>query len=506
MKKLNASQARILAMLLSVAVATLPDILTAGIPQVDRGTEIGAGNRVKDLSLTLARLDEELGNLQKTNRTVGMSVGVVIDQKLAWARGYGFADLEHKIPASSDSVYHIGSITKMFTDTMLMQLRDQGKLSLDDPIEKHLPQFRLRSRFADPRPPTFRQVAAHVAGIPREPGFITDSAGAPHVPSPEVMLSGLKDKEIMWAPVKEMHYSNLGVYLMGHALAHIAGEPYKDYVKAHILEPLGMHSSGWVFNDTMRAHRAILYETVREDGGSRRHASEMDFSGGGAPGGGLNSTVEDLARFISFQFREGAAGNKAVLGSTTVREMWNPVYLSDDWSFGLGIGWWLNRTDGHLIIGHGGSGPGCSAEVKFVPDLKFGVIVLMNEMNFTEGQVAHTMLRELIPVMGKPESKAAASVPFPQTATNYAGKYEGPGGWTTEIQSNGEKLVMLMGYAGRTLGGFDLEPIDASRFRIATGSLAKELVSFEQTGDKPLRLDLWGLLFDRQETESPTRR
>ena len=65
---------------------------------------------------------------------------------------------------------------------------------------------------------------------------------------------------------------------------------------------------------------------------------------------------------------------------------------------------------------------------------------------------------------------------------------------------------MLMGYAGRTLGGFDLEPIDASRFRIATGSLAKELVSFEQTGDKPLRLDLWGLLFDRQETESPTRR
>lgn len=116
----------------------------------------------------LEQLDSQLAAAFKAQNLAGMSAGVVYDRGLVWSKGYGYADWARKRPADAKSVYDIGSISKLFNATALMLLRDAGKLSLDDPIEKYLPEFKFRSRYPDPRPPTFRQVAAHVAGLPRE--------------------------------------------------------------------------------------------------------------------------------------------------------------------------------------------------------------------------------------------------------------------------------------------------------------------------------------------------
>ncbi len=160
------------------------------------------------VSAALANLDAQLAAAMKERNLPGLSAGVIYDQELIWAKGYGYADLEQHIPADADSIYEIGSVTKLFNAVMLMKLRDAGKLNLDDPIEKYLPEFKIRSRFSDPRPPTFRQVVSHVSGLPREYGFDVGQSGHLQQFSAAVVLAGIKDKEMQFPAYSGSHYSS----------------------------------------------------------------------------------------------------------------------------------------------------------------------------------------------------------------------------------------------------------------------------------------------------------
>ena len=121
-----------------------------------------------ELRAVLTEIEADAENARLKAKIPGMSIVIVYDQDVLLAKGFGYADLEKKIPADPQTVYRTGSVTKAFTALMLMQLRDAGKLHLDDPIEKYLPEFKIKSRFPDARPATFRQVAAHYSGLPRE--------------------------------------------------------------------------------------------------------------------------------------------------------------------------------------------------------------------------------------------------------------------------------------------------------------------------------------------------
>jgi CubicO group peptidase (beta-lactamase class C family) len=196
-----------------------------------------------EIAAALALVETQLTAEQVDRKIPGLSAGVVYGGELIWQRGFGYADLEKQIPAGERSVYRVASITKLFTATILMQLRDAGKLQLDDPIEKYLPAFKLKSPFPDARPPTFRQVAAHAAGLPREGDH--DGWRSMNMPSVEALLGLLHQAETCFPTMTEPKYSNLGIALMGHALSLIAGRPYVDYVAESILRPLGMNDSGF---------------------------------------------------------------------------------------------------------------------------------------------------------------------------------------------------------------------------------------------------------------------
>src|SRR5262249_52395 len=127
----------------------------------------------------------------------GMSMVIVYDQEVLLASGFGYADLEKQIPADPQTVYRLGSVTKAFTALMLMQLRDDGKLQLDAPIEKSLPDFQIKSRFPDARPATFRQVAAHYSGLPREAPMLHEYQNMDEVPSVEDQLKSLSVSEML---------------------------------------------------------------------------------------------------------------------------------------------------------------------------------------------------------------------------------------------------------------------------------------------------------------------
>jgi CubicO group peptidase (beta-lactamase class C family) len=437
----------------------------------------------------LGQLDALMDREMEAQKLVGMSAALVYDQEILWAKGFGHADLERPIEASEKTVYDIASVTKLLTATMLMMLRDAGKLHLDEPLQAHLPEFSARSPFADPRPPTFRQVATHVAGLPREPA---GKAGEGWPPMP-AFLSSLRDVELILPAYAEVKYSNLGYAVLGAALARIAGQPYRAYVVERILTPLGMTSSGWELTDAMRARLAVGYTPLEAD--RRQIAPPYELGEAGAPTGGLYTTVEDLAGFVSLQFREGPAGGAQILGSTTLREMRTPVYVHRDWSGGMGIGWNLARVAGYTTVDHGGGQPGYAAKVQLVPELKLGFVLCINQIA-NQHAIAHRALELLIPAFSDLLSTATAR-PLPPGADKLTGRYvEESGAATIEVTIEGGQMYVAQLHEGQKVGQWPIEPEEGYSFRMKGGPLSGERVCYnlDPTGH-PKSIDLGGYIF-----------
>src|SRR5262249_42193189 len=162
--------------------------------------------------------------------------GILYDQDLVWAKGFGYADVDKRTPATPRTIYRIASISKLFTSTAILQLRDQGKLQLDDPVAKHLPWFKVKSRHADaPAAVTVRHLLTHTSGLPRESPFPywTDLK----FPTREQLMQALVTQESVYPPETKWKYSNLALALAGEVVAAVSGEPYEEYVQKHILDP-----------------------------------------------------------------------------------------------------------------------------------------------------------------------------------------------------------------------------------------------------------------------------
>jgi CubicO group peptidase (beta-lactamase class C family) len=363
---------------------------------------------------------------QEARKLPGLSAAVVHGQATLWSGGFGQADLGSGRPAGADTVYRMASITKLFTAAALMLLRDAGRLQLDDPIERHLSEARLRSRFADGAPPpTLRQAAAHVAGLPREAPL--EYWETFKIPPIEALLASLADSEMALRPLTEVKYSNLGYALLGHVVERVSGQAYERFVAERMLRPLEMVSSGFDRDlpDGVRGRIAVGYWTPPEK--EREPAPHLE-EGGMNAAGGLYSTVDDIARFVALQFRDGPVGGAQVLAGGTLREMRAPVFLASDWKSARGIGWQIERVaapGGHpTAVGHSGGLPGWATNVMLVPELEVGVAVFVNTGADAAG-LSRAALEVLVPVLArlKSRSEAAAAEPLPEGWQRYAGRY-----------------------------------------------------------------------------------
>src|SRR5215216_5357510 len=339
-----------------------------------------------ELRAVLAEIESDIEKARVANKIAGLSVAIVYDQDVLLSKGFGYADVDKKVPADPTTVYRVGSVTKVFTALMLMQLRDAGKLNLDDPIEKYLPEFKIKSRFTDARPATFRQVVAHYSGLPIEPPMAIEYENPEKFPSVEEQLKSLKDVEMILPAMSQFAYSNLGYNIMGLALARVAKQPYTQYVDQHILKPLGMNQSGFALTESMKRHFAVGYRAASPDGTFEKST----YPEYGMASGMLYSSVDDMTRFMSLFFREGRAGGKQVLGSYSLREMTIPVAVSTDltrdaqgkpvelWRVGSGIGWTLVVTGGEQLDYKTGGTRGFTSMVVINYPRQLGMVVLMN--------------------------------------------------------------------------------------------------------------------------------
>ena len=295
--------------------------------------------------------------LQETqaDRLPSVAAAVVRKGEIVWANAVGGADYESGLEATPGTQYRIGSITKTFTATAIMQLRDLGRLDLDDRLGLHLDDIGDGS-------PTIRRMLAHISGLQREVGemFV------------DLTMPTEDDLEVGFAlePARAHHYSNLAFGLLGRVVAAKSGMPYAQYVDEKVIRPLGLERTRW-HSVEPRAQGYLVDDYARTVWAE----PELDL-GGVAAMGQLWSTVEDLARWATFLAR----GEDGVLDPKTVEEMWFPqvMYYPDDWMLGWGLGLMLYNQGGAIFGGHGGAMPGHLAGVYVNRKTQIGAAALTN--------------------------------------------------------------------------------------------------------------------------------
>lgn len=416
----------------------------------------------------------------------GLAVGVVYDQTVVWSRGFGYADLATQQAATPSTLYRIASITKLFTSLAVMQLRDAGRLQLDDPVTKHLPWFHIQNPYPDTPVLTIRHLLTHAGGLPREAAFPYWNTN--EFPTAADIQNALPTQELAIPIASDWKYSNLGLALAGEIVAAVSGIPYTTYVTEQILQPLGMTNT---FIETVPPDHPLLATGYgrRLPDGTRTHGLHTDCQGIGAAAN-MASTVEDLAKFVMLQFRSGPQQGEQVLAGSSLREMHRVQWLNDDWSAGRGLGFFLWRLYGRTLVGHGGALQGYRTELQCAPADKVGAIVLTNA---DDGQPLHyidKIFQWIIPALLKaaasPTAASAASTE-PARWQSYVGRYRNAWGDSQVLIYNSELVIIFPAEPDPLAGMVKLKPVADHTFRMETkerfgsqGELAH--FAFNETG------------------------
>lgn len=368
----------------------------------------------------------------------GLSIALVSDQEVFWSKGFGMADPETGTAASPETIYRIASISKLFTATALLQLRDRSLLNLDDPVNRYLSWFKIRNRHKNTRAITIRHLLTHTSGLPRESAFPywTDF----EFPTREQMMEALPHQETVFPPETRWKYSNLALALAGEIVAEVSGESYAEYIHRHILDPLEMASTSVHLPEDHTSRLAAGYSRRMPDGSRERRP--FTHSRGLTPAANLSSTVLDMARFVALQFRGGPAKGPQILKGSTLREMHRVHWLKPDWSGGWGLGFNIERRNGRVLIGHGGNVAGYATKIAFCLEEKFGVIVMTNADDGNPENYRDRTFSLAAPAVRKArKTKKSHPAPDPRWKA-YVGKYRNVWGDCRVLILNGRLCLI----------------------------------------------------------------
>jgi CubicO group peptidase (beta-lactamase class C family) len=373
--------------------------------------------RAELLSSTIHRLDHRLASEQADARLPSVVAGLIRGDEVLWTCARGAVG---DAPPTTDTQYRIGSISKTFTAVLVMRLRDEGLLDLDDPVEKHVPGTAVGDR-------TIAQLLSHAAGVRAEP------AGSWWERSPgrnwADLAAGMGEGTLVNRPGARFHYSNVGYGVLGRVVEQLRGRSWIDVLTDEVLRPLELR-------------RTTYHPSAPHAQGFAVHpwadvvlAEPATDTGAMAPAGQLWSTFDDLARFTAF-----LGGDTAdVLDVGTLEEMCDPRLVEDgpEWTAAYGLGLQVFRADGRRSVGHGGSMPGFLALVQVDREDRAGSVVLTNT---TTGMGPLTfdllrLLRESEPPI-PPEWKPAAAIE--SDVLDILGTwYWGPAAFTLRLRADG---------------------------------------------------------------------
>jgi CubicO group peptidase (beta-lactamase class C family)/D-alanyl-D-alanine dipeptidase len=384
-----------------------------------------------------------------------VAIALIDDQEVVWARGFGVVDTASRRVASPQTVFRVGSVSKLFTDVAIMQLVEQGKLDLDVPISRYIPDFHPNNPYD--RPITLRQLMSHRAGLVREPpvGSYFDSTSPPLAAT----ITSLNRTTLVYPPATHTKYSNAAIAAVGYVLERVSGAPFSQALSNAVLQPLGMTMSG--FEPTPALTRELAPAMMWTLDG--RAFAAPTFQLGIAPAGSMYTTVTDLARFVSALFAGGRGANGQLLKPETIAQMWRPQFASPGDETGYGIGFRLGTLDGHRSIGHDGAIYGFATTLAALPDEKLGVVVVTTRdgANAAVDRIGDAALHAMldaraghangVAVAGSAAMASDTTAPIaPARARRLVGRYATRSGTAREIEltHRGTGLAMLPSVGG----------------------------------------------------------
>ncbi len=298
-----------------------------------------------------------------------ISVAVLHNKSIIWSKAFGYASHEKDVPADTATIYRLGSITKSFTAVLLMQLVEEGKVKLDDPVENFVPEVRNLKGYDKAGKITLRQLASHTSGLQREPRLADASVG-PVDHWEEKVMACIPRSSFAHQPATQFLYSNIGFAILGLAIERIAGIPYLQLIQQRILTPLHMDHTFFTLPDSLRPHLAEGIENDRNGASNlTTPLRELDGRGYRVPNGGLFSTSGDLAKFAAALEKSSPMLSDASLAMLQQVPPGGGHY---------GLGLILTKNDKVDIIGHNGSVAGYTSRYAIEQESGFAVILLRN--------------------------------------------------------------------------------------------------------------------------------
>ena len=432
-------------------------VFACGAPDADAPDvqpRTGYAEAVTALTAMIEREREQKG-------LAAVSIALVDSDGLVWAAGFG--EQSAGVPATAETVYRVGSVSKLFTDIAVMQLVERGEIDIDVPVADYLPDFAPDNRSGTPI--TLRQLMSHRSGLIREPpvGNYFDDGGA----SLAATVASLQGTPLIYEPETRTKYSNAGIAVVGRVLEVARGEPFADYVKRAVLDPLGMANSAFTPDPNVVDDLADAYMW----GVDRPDFAAPTFELGMSPAGSMYSTVLDLASFLEVMFRRGESGEPGesepgesgepgapsrLLAPETLEAMWEPQFARPGATAGYGLGFNVGARFGERWLGHGGAIYGFSTQLAFLPGSQIGVVVVsaVDGTNTVTSRVADAALELMQAVRSGsplPTAPTRGTTPLdPALAQELEGTY-GSGEGAVELDAREGRLFVTPARGGATV-------------------------------------------------------
>jgi CubicO group peptidase (beta-lactamase class C family) len=343
-----------------------------------------AGAAAQDLA---ARIDRYLGSEVNKRGIPGLTAAVVRDGKVIYMGAHGVPKLGAPERLTPRHVFHFASVSKPFVATAIMQLVERGRLNLDDPVAKVLPFFTLADEGS--RAITVGQILTHTSGMPdvedyewSKPQFDDGAA--------ERYVRAMASERLLWAPGSRWAYSNMAFDAMAAVIARVSGVSFEQYVRANILEPLGMKSSSFIHPEIDPALR-----TTGHVDHPARVSNVYPYNRRHAPSSTLNSSVVDMTRWMLANLNRGQLEGRRILRTATYEALWMPTVATSVQGARIGLSWFVGERVGRRIVFHPGGDTGFRSYLLLLPDDAIGVVLVSN----WEGTPRETLVNGIVDLL-----------------------------------------------------------------------------------------------------------
>ncbi len=442
-------------------------------------------------SAKLQGLDDLAAQAMTQWKVPGVALAVVQDGKVIYAKGYGYRDVDQKLPVTTATLFPIGSITKSFTALTFAILKNEGKVDWDKPVRSYLPEFQMYDPVASEQA-TPRDLFSHRTGLPRH-DLVWYSSGF----SREDLVSRVRYLKPNKGFRSAYQYNNLTVMTMGYLEGKLTGLGWEGCIRQKILAPLGMTRSDLSVSEIEKTDDHALPYELKKEVVTKVPYHNIDAIG---PAGSINSSVDDMSHYLIFQLGDGKYEGKPIIAESDLREMHSPQTAIPDpppafsmsglGHFSYGLAWVVTAYRGHNLVWHNGGIDGFYALLSMLPDDHMGVVVLTNLPNGRTPEVlaynVYDRLLGLDPIpwldrfkdleaKGKKQEEEAKKNKLTDRKTgthpshnlaDYAGEYENAGYGVTKVAVKGDALELSL----NKLGPFPLQHYHYDIFQVPEDS------------------------------------